>query len=165
MPTPIFQITRCLWLGPFASPQRINQLREVGITHVLNVSEAPSVLTCESAGLTDIRWHPLDDMQHLPIERVLEVLESLHAMALQPDSRVYVHCIAGQNRSPTVLWLYLLACGVANEVARELISRRAMDAVPGHRRLVGDGLVIAAKQLGQAKFLPLTRPEIIDPVK
>ena len=33
-------------------------------------------------------------------------------MVIEPDSQVYIHCIAGQLRSPTALWLYLMACGV-----------------------------------------------------
>jgi protein-tyrosine phosphatase len=112
MLTPIFPITKCLWLGPFASPQRLAQLRNAGITHVLNVSEAPSVLTVSQSGLAEIRWHPLEDLSGLPTGAVLACLADLHAMATVASSRVYVHCIAGKNRSPTILWLYLLACGI-----------------------------------------------------
>ena len=163
MPTPIFQITRYLWLGPFASPQRVDQLRAAGITHVLNVSEAPSILTPQTSGMADIRWHPLEDLQYLRTDLVLGALDALHTMVSHSNSSVYVHCIAGQNRSPTVLWLYFVACGVHAEEARELISRRAMDAVPGHGQLVGEGLIVAAERHGKTNFLPLKRPGIIEP--
>ena len=163
MLTPIFRITKCLWLGPFASPPRLPQLREAGITHVLNVSEAPSVLTIGQSGLADIRWRPLEDLSHLPVDETLAALADLHTMATLVDSRVYVHCIAGQNRSPTVLWLYLIACGIGPDEARELISRRAPDAVPGHGRLVSEQLVAAALEYGCLHFLPLKRREIIEP--
>lgn len=163
MLTPIFQITRCLWLGPFASPQRLAQLREAGITHVLNVSDAPSVLTAGESGLADIRWRPLEDFSQLPVEETLAALAELHVMAALQESRVYVHCIAGQNRSPTVLWLYLVACGIGPDEAKELISRRSPDAVPGHGRLVSVELVAAAQQHGRRHFLPLARQEIIEP--
>ncbi|HUE72848.1 MAG TPA: dual specificity protein phosphatase [Pirellulaceae bacterium] len=163
MTTPIFHITKCLWLGPFASPQRLSQLREAGITHVLNVSEAPSVLTVAQSGLADIRWHPLEDLSQLPVEETLACLAELHTMATLEASRVYVHCIAGQNRSPTVLWLYLVACGIGPDEAKEVIGRRAPDAVPGHGRLVSAELIAAAQDHGQRNFLPLSRGEIIEP--
>ncbi len=163
MLTPIFAITKCLWLGPFASPQRLVQLREAGITHVLNVSEAPSVLIAGQSGLADVRWHPLEDLSQLPVDETLACLAGLHAMATVERSRVYVHCIAGQNRSPTVLWLYLVACGIGLDEATDLIGRRAPDAGPGHGRRVSADLIAAAQEHGQRCFLPLSRREIIEP--
>jgi hypothetical protein len=67
-------------------------------------------------------------------------------------------------RSPTILWLYLIACGVPPEDARVWIQRRSPDAAPGSRRLADDEHIRFAREHGQRYFRPLPRPEIVSPV-
>jgi protein-tyrosine phosphatase len=157
-----FDITRVLLQGPFATPQRAAALRDAGVTHILNVGEGPSVLTVKS-GFAEVVWRPVEDLQRVPDTTALACIDELHRIASVPGSRVYVHCVAGWNRSPTILWLYLVACGTAPEEAREMIARRTLDAVPGHGRLVDAELVRLVERHGQEHFLPLSRPEILAP--
>jgi hypothetical protein len=49
------------------------------------------------------------------------------------------------------------------EGLRAAIARRTLDAVPGHGRLVDAELVRLVQRHGQTHFLPLARPEILDP--
>ena len=85
--------------------------------------------------------------------------------ASQPDAHVYVHCIAGHLRSPTILWLYLIACGIPPEDAREWIEDRSPDAAPGEPRLIGPSHVFLAQKHGLDNFFPLPRGEVILPVE
>ena len=157
----IFGITRSLWLGPFASPERQAALISVGITHILNVGEAPSVLFASDGFFREIAWHPIMDLERIPNVLVVDCLRTIHRMVCQPDSRVYVHCIAGWNRSPTVVWLYLIACGFPAAHARAVIEAQAPDAVPGHRSLVDDQLVNDIQEIGRSLFQPHPRPEAL----
>ena len=159
----IFPITRSIALGPFASPERLPVLVESGVTHVLNVGEAPGVLTTSDGPFLEIAWRPIMDWQQIPDAIALECVGTLHRMVCESQARVYVHCVAGWNRSPTVVWLYLLACGMTSESARRLICERAWDAIPGHPRLVDAELVERIQELGRRLFVPHPRPEALEP--
>ena len=97
---------------------------------------------------------------HIPRDKIVD---ALHEMTTAPDSHVYVHCVAGLVRSPTILWLYLIACGVAWQDAREWIQKRSPMASAGSSRMVDREHRHLAKQHGRAKFLPLSRPDVIAP--
>ena len=159
----VFRITHSLWLGPFASPERQPVLVETGVTHLLNVGEAASIIEAADGPFREVVWRPITDLERVPEESALACLAVLHRMVCQPDARVYVHCIAGWNRSPTVVWLYLIACGLAPDKARGVIEQRAPDANPGHARLVDAALVETIQQFGARSFLPHPRPEALEP--
>jgi hypothetical protein len=157
------QITQSIFLGPFASPARLGMLRSAGITHVLNVGEAPSVLVAGPESMREVIWHAIEDLERIPTSAGIESLESLHRMVCQSNARVYVHCVAGWNRSPTIVWLYLIACGRSREEAKATIEKRARDAVPGHVKLADATLVEEVQRHGRAHFLPHPRPDALVP--
>jgi hypothetical protein len=158
----MFALTKVIWQGPFASPSRLERLRETGITHILNVSDAPNVLCVNDGPFVDVRWVPVVDLERVPRDVAIAGIDTLHAMVTTPDSAVYVHCVAGYNRSPTIVWLYLVACGVDAEGAKEFIGHRSMDAVPGHSRLVDADLINAVKSHGR-QYFPHSRPDALIP--
>ena len=158
----MYRITRVLSVGPFASPERAEALLAAGVTHVLNVSTGASQIAA-SDGFREVAWVPLEDFSRLPHHVATEVLDTLHRMASEPDSHVYVHCVAGHLRSPTVMWLYLIALGVPPDNARNWIEARSRDANPGHRKMVDREHVALAQEHGLANFLPLSRAEIVVP--
>jgi hypothetical protein len=159
----VFPITSALWLGPFASPERCPTLVAGGVTHLLNVGEAPSVLRPDDGPFREVAWHAITDLERIPNKLAVGCLSSLHRMVCEPESRVYVHCIAGWNRSPTIVWLYLVACGVSPEDSRRIIQQRAWDSVPGHSRLIDPALVAGVQAFGAESFLPHPRPEALEP--
>jgi protein-tyrosine phosphatase len=161
--TKVFRITDSIWLGPFASPERKSALTAARITHILNVGEAPSILTTNDGQFRHIIWHPIIDLELIPEPLAVACLESLHQMLSEADARVYVHCIAGLNRSPTVVWLYLVACGIEPAEANAVVEKRAPDAIAGHSKLVGAGLVAAVQKFGSEHFLPHPRPDVLIP--
>lgn len=158
----MFRITECLSVGPFASPERAPKLLAAGVTHVLNVSEAPSDIY-SAFGFAEVVWKPMSDSRRLAPALALEALDALHRLASVPDSHVYVHCIAGQIRSPTILWLYLIALGVPLQDARDWIEDRSKDSVAGHYRMVDHEHVLLAQKHGLANFFPHPRPNLIVP--
>jgi rhodanese/phosphatase family protein len=159
----MFRITRVLSVGRFATPERAEELRAAGVTHVLNVAEAPCSIRASTHGFREVEWMPLEDHAPLPAQKLVKLLDTVHGMAIEPDSHVYVHCMGGQLRSPTTLWLYLVACGVSPMDAREWIEDRSPDASPGSTRMVNDALVRFAEQHGLANYRPHPRAETIVP--
>jgi protein-tyrosine phosphatase len=159
---PMYRITRVLSVGRFASAEHAQGLRAAGVSHILNVSESPNEVR-PASGFREVEWLPLEDRAPLKPLTLIRLLETLHGMTLEPDSHVYVHCVAGHLRSPTTLWLYLIACGISPLEARQWIEDRSPDAAPGSSRMVDESLVQFAQQHGLAKFRPHSRPEVLGP--
>lgn len=160
----MFWVTRRLGVGPFPLGAAAAQLVSGGVTHVLNVGSGPCAYEC--SGLEEARWIEVVDLRPIPLAVARACLEALHAMATRPGpapARVYVHCAAGQNRSPTVLWLYLIACGLEPEAAGERIGAASFDAVPGHPLLVGPGLVEDARAFGRERIGAALPDELLAP--
>src|SRR5262245_62100612 len=133
--TQIYPITQCLALGPFASPTSAEDLRAAGITHILNVSEVACIVQ-PGDEFQEVSWCPVVDLERIPEEVARTCLDRLHTFVCAPASRVYVHCVAGRNRSPTVVWLYLVACGIDPGEAKHALTRRSLTASPAHPQLV-----------------------------
>ena len=106
----------------------------------------------------------MSDLVRLPTSWLGETLDHMHRMLSEPDGRLFVHCHAGQQRAPTVLWLYLCACGVESGEAASWIRDRSIDAQPGHSALVDSDMLDRAIAHGAARFLPLVRDEIVQPL-
>lgn len=159
----IFWITHCIAQGPFPTDASRHLLIEDGITHVFNVSDAPSQLQPGGDTIRNVADFSVFDGELFPPAIVMQCLESLHACLNESDAKLYIHCLAGHNRSPTMLWLYLIACGMELDEAKSIIEVRNPDAVAGNRHLVDDQLIEKVLELGRHKFLPLTRPTILEP--
>ena len=159
----MYRITQVLSVGPFASAERAETLLATGVTHVLNVSDSPSVLVPSENGFQGVAWVPMSDSQRLPRSAAISALDTLHGFVSVPDSHVYVHCIAGIIRSPTILWLYLIALGVPPKDARVWIEQRSPTASAGSARMVGHEHIVLAQRHGLANFFPHPRPEIAVP--
>ncbi len=162
METGIFWITQSIAQGAYPKEDKAAELKRQGVTHLFNVGTMPRAPETQQFGFQKIFDLPVVDLQRLPDAYVLNFLDVFHASLMQPDCKIYIHCIAGQNRSPTLLWLYLVACGISAEDARELIEERTLDAVGGHARLYDDDLLRLVKAHGKA-FLPLKRGDVLVP--
>ena len=159
----MFQVTRNIWQGRFASERNLPELQAASITHVVNVGESPNQLQPHDGPFTRIFWRPIEDLVLIPEDAALECLDLLHGAICDGDSSVYIHCVAGWNRSPTILSLYLLACGVERSIACELVSQASYDAVPFHGKLINEELLMSVVRHGHANFLPHERPQAILP--
>ncbi len=160
----MFQITRHIWLGRFASRLLLDNLQEARITHIVNVGESTPQLQLSDGPFRRIEWTPIEDLVPMQIPLAISSLTILHECICDADSNDYVHCVAGQNRSPTILWLYLTACGLELTAAKRLIESHSYDAIPGHPKLTTTALVAAVISHGSATFLPYPRPLAFQPI-
>lgn len=162
MQNQIFRITQCISQGPFPTVDRVEALHQGRVSHVVNVSDAPSVILADEHSFDDVLDFPIPDFQRLPDKYVRTVLNALHNILKQGETRVFIHCVAGQNRSPTLLWLFLLACGLNAKEARRRIEERTLDAVAGNPSLVDDKLIEMVRDYGKEHFIPHTQTRDTD---
>ena len=141
--TPIYWVTPRLAVGPSPSPARALALKHAGVTDILNVSDARTLPETLAAGFRSVVWVPIADFVSIMDEDVDSILMALDTMFLAPDPVVYVHCIAGHNRSPTVIWLYLRSLGVKADEARRMIEDASPNAVGGHPMLLSPATIDA----------------------
>ncbi len=103
-PTRVDQVAPWLYIGPALLPEQFVDLRDRGVTHVLDLrnegSDDPQVL-----GGLGLRWRriPVADRAAPTHEQLASILAWLdgagHPTA---EQAVYVHCHAGLGRTPTV---------------------------------------------------------------
>jgi len=159
----MFHVTECLSVGPFAWADRAAELRAAGVTHVLNVSDQPNEVTAGEGSFASVAWVPMSDSKRLPTAVALRAIATLHELASKPDAHVYVHCVAGMVRSPTILWLYLIALGVPPKDARVWIETRSPRSNAGAAAMVDVEHVRLAQMHGLMNFFPHPRPNLIVP--
>jgi protein-tyrosine phosphatase len=161
--TGVYPITRRIAIGQFATRERSLLLQRRGVTHVFNVGEAPSVLTTGEFGFRGIVDVPIIDLTPIPEDTLRRCLDTIHSAMSDVTARLYIHCVACQNRSPTVLWLYLNAIGMPEAEAARLITDRCPDAIPGHGELVDESLLELARDYGRRRLPSITDPAIGEP--
>ncbi len=126
-----------LWVGCHVRPEDAKQLRRMGITIVVNLQSDEdfkqygiSLKKLEDAledANIDLRRVPVKDFDPDDLERQLSGCVAEVEAALRPASaKVYVHCTAGINRSPTVAAAYLMK-------TRGMTAREAFDFVVERR--------------------------------
>ncbi len=131
----VYWITKRIAIGQFASEGRCDWLRQQGITHILNVADADASSASRESGFRKSMTVPITDLELIDLPSAVRCVDYIQDSLADQDAKLYVHCIAGQNRSPTILWLFLVASGMNAEVARRMIVERCPDAVPGHSAL------------------------------
>lgn len=148
MRTGIYWVAPRIAVGRFVDHRRRQDLLAQQVTHILNVSDAESLPETKAAQFAQVCDVPIVDLAPIPIDSALQCMDTLRCSLSDKTSKIFVHCIAGQNRSPTVLWLFLMACGLDETEARERINRASPDAAPGHRLLISEPLLGQIRDYG-----------------
>jgi hypothetical protein len=84
----VYPITRRIAIGQFLTPDRAYYLLKNGYTHVLNVSEAASVVSASPQGFQQVIDHKISDLVRIPDDKTIECFDVLHEMLRQRASRV-----------------------------------------------------------------------------
>lgn len=141
----IFKITPKIYQGPWPEEQAYHFLREHQISHILNVasSEQPLVdgFHIKSLGFPDFT--------PVPIEICEAALAYLGQTIAVDNCPVFVHCVAGQNRSPAIILLFLVACGYSVEEAEKIICDNTLDANPKNNLLIQEKHLQKANEIGK----------------
>lgn len=152
MTTRTFWITDSIAQGNFLDSKKAKLLQSLNVTHILNVSDVPHQIRGEDYGFAEMLWIPTEDHVLFPKAKVLEMVQAQHRMVIEEEGKLYVHCVAGQNRSATALWLFFVACGLEREEARRMIEEKNIDAVAGYPRLVDEDRIQSVIRYGRDHF-------------
>ena len=126
-----------LWVGRYVDPSDIKLLGALGITTLISlqsdedlayygISIARILRACEEDRI-DFRRIAIRDFDRVALAQNLPSVVALLESALaSSESRVYLHCSAGINRSPTAAAAYLIR-------SRGLSAREAHDYLTARR--------------------------------
>lgn len=101
----------------------MRRLASMGVTHVLNVETDFDDSTITGLTGINVLWLPQpDDMRRKPPEWFEQGVSFVEEALTSEESRVYVHCLAGIQRSPMMVLAYLGATGMELGEAVDLIK-------------------------------------------
>lgn len=107
-----------LYVGGLPDSESLGELRELGITHIINCSagDCPSPLELKSE-FTVVEFDP-SDRSNYPILFLYynSFSLALNSIFKEPEAKVFVHCIAGVNRSVCLCAAYLMKVLQTNPV-------------------------------------------------
>jgi len=129
-----------LWVGSYVLPEHVKRLQLMGITSVINMQTDEDIEKYEietgklhkayrGAGI-ELRRLPIPDFdENALFDRMPEFVEALESTLDGRWSKVYLHCTAGINRSPTAAAAYLMKTrGLSADQARSyLLEHRDCD--------------------------------------
>ncbi|KAG5467049.1 hypothetical protein LSCM1_01229 [Leishmania martiniquensis] len=109
LPSLTMLIDNALYVGGFPDAQTVPQLHALGIRHIVNccvqdVRTAPEV----AASFNMHHLESFDAEEYLILHRDYDTFARLVSTILENGERVFVHCIAGVNRSVVLCAAYLM---------------------------------------------------------
>jgi len=105
-----------LWLGSYGPASDRASLAERGVTHILTVGVKTDLLGArQRVQLPPSEKDPVtrvivavQDAPHARLDRHFDACSTFIADALTKGGAIFVHCQAGQSRSPTIVAAYLM---------------------------------------------------------
>lgn len=98
---------RVIYLGGDNGANDFDKLSELGITHILNVSECIPNYWESTKQITYMRV-PIDDCGSVILKDYFQSVFEFITRALESDGRILVHCFAGKSRSASFVIAYLM---------------------------------------------------------
>ena len=131
----IYKIHEFIFLGQYPREESLLKLLDLGVKNILNVS---------GGNYNDKRFTvfnvPVEDLKEMPRDTALLVSRTIKD-SVTNEKKIFVHCMAGQNRSPGSIYLGLLALGYKGTVAEKMIEDNSLDAVAKHHKIITDRVV------------------------
>ena len=113
------KITDCIYIGDISSAFNRDELKKLGITHILSAilgvdPPFPNDFTYMNVHIRDVTKEPLS--QHL--DECVEFIEQ----AVNNGERILIHCMAGKSRSVSIVIAYLIKQGMSFTEAYDLVK-------------------------------------------
>jgi hypothetical protein len=120
--------------GQFETPLDAKDLRDAGITHILNCREVADPDYVRNAfAYSEPQPARPDDGQPRTTPWFAAGRQFWEPVALSSQSKLYVHCHAGLNRSASMVYFLLRIMGLAGVDAKSLIIRHRWIDIVGIR--------------------------------
>lgn len=115
------QITSRIFQGGWILAHDIPALSRLGITHLLNLDlPYDDPVPFENANFKLQTMSLIDNCLILP-QQVRDIMAHIDRSLSIPDQKIYIHCVEGVSRSPTISWLYLIHSGFTAEEASQRV--------------------------------------------
>eukprot|EP01084_Bolivina_argentea_P135262 238385_1 len=104
-------IANFLWLGSAGNARKADELQKMGITHILNLCAAEFGKQYDQKYNFKVCRMDTDDSQDYEIlsnEIINKCFEFINQCKSTKNGKIFVHCIAGANRSATITTAYLM---------------------------------------------------------
>ncbi len=135
----LFRIHPMIYQGPFPKEATFASLRECRVPNIINVSG--STYGNEKFNVLN---EPFPDGALIPMSACKNCLQFFR-LCHKESEPVFIHCLAGQNRSGAISFLCLLSLGISQASAKKMIEEGTLDAVADHPRLIGQEHIALAK--------------------
>ena len=119
------RITDSIYQNGYITEHEGQVLSDLGVTHLLNLDipyGSTKIVMPTGLKVVEILLHDMAPMSDEDARCVVAVIQ--RALDLE-GGKIYVHCNAGLSRSPTAVWLYLVASGWDEDEASDAISAAA----------------------------------------
>ncbi len=117
----VFFVTKRLAFGSKVRLNRhVEKLRQLGITHVIDVRKYPSK---KLRKFKTMHLNFKDNARPRPMWFYAQALRFYRKSLDQPNSKVYVMCRAGRRRSASMTYFLLRASGLGSNTAESKIRR------------------------------------------
>ena len=119
------RITDSIFQNGYITEKEGTVLQDLGVTHLLNLDlpyGSTKIVMPSGLKVVEILLHDMGPMSNADARCVVAVIQ--RALDLE-GGKIYVHCNAGLSRSPTAVWLYLVATGWDEDKASDTISAAA----------------------------------------
>lgn len=121
-------VTNRVAIGSAPRAADVPEMVRQGITDVLDLRGEPRANETgphpEMYAGTGIDYHyvgMLDRGTTIPAAKYADAVQVIYNALAKPNGKILVHCAAGQNRSPSVVYAYLLSTGMSPSDAWDLI--------------------------------------------
>ncbi|TRY67351.1 hypothetical protein TCAL_12462 [Tigriopus californicus] len=133
-------------LGNGATLKRVDYLKKIGITHILNAAEFRGVninndFFQKSGDQFDYMGIRIEDTPQTQICRhFVNAAEFIDNALLTENGKIYVNCVFGKSRSTTCILAYLMICHdwPALKALKHIRSRRPVEINSGFRTQIAD---------------------------
>jgi hypothetical protein len=118
-------LTDCLAIGSMIGTLRnMRRLRDLGVTHVLCLqAEFDDRAIVGDSGI-DVIYLPFPNhSRKLPLRLLREAMERASGLLAEAGAKLFVHCLAGHHRAPTVAYAVLRRLGwTPREAAARILA-------------------------------------------
>jgi protein-tyrosine phosphatase len=98
-----------IYLGGDSGANDFSKITELGITHILNVSDCIPNYHASTTNITYMRV-PIADCGSVILKDYFPTVFDFITSALESGGRILVHCFAGKSRSASFVIAYLMQC-------------------------------------------------------
>ncbi|MGL3107229.1 dual specificity protein phosphatase family protein [Bradyrhizobium sp. BR 1432] len=128
--------TEINWVAPrlafgsmIGTPENMRVVADAGITHVINLQdEFDDTLLVGDTGIS-VHWQKLGNDIDFSIVAIEPALAFARRALEGANNALFVHCLAGRNRSAKITYAVLRVMGTPDVDARERIKQAQPDAV------------------------------------